>query len=229
MVLRGWLGLGLMACGLAAAQDMRTVTEPRLPPVCKVLTASLAQQNGVLPDSVERHYRDTERLEKAMRHCPAGTSVALRVGDAGKNVFLLGPTRMSAGVTIVVDAGVAIWGSRDPRNYDIVPGSCGIVGEDGPGCRPLFCSGKRDACGHYGGWSDRRAWRRKAAAGERAARRNVVGTGAQGEGGGREAGGAAPAGRTALERLYAVPDYVAQLAERACIDRGYERVYGLER
>ena len=120
------------------AQDTRVVTEPRLPGACKVLKAELTPHEGMLPDAIERHYRDTDRLEKAMRHCPAGSAVVLAAGGNGKTVFLIGPVRMSAGVTIVVDAQVAVWGSRDPRNYDVAPGSCGIVGARGPGCKPLL-------------------------------------------------------------------------------------------
>ena len=130
LLLVGWTGLG--------AQDTRVVSEPRIPGTCKVLTADLTPHAGTLPDAIERHYRDTDRLEKAMRHCPAGSAVVLAAGESGKSVFLVGPVRMSAGVTIVVDAQVAVWGSRDPRNYDVAPGSCGIVGERGPGCKPLF-------------------------------------------------------------------------------------------
>ena len=41
-------------------------------------------------------------------------------------------------MTLVVEAGVAVWGSRDARNYDVTPGSCGIVGPKGVGCKPLL-------------------------------------------------------------------------------------------
>ena len=139
LVVLALAAMALFAGRPAAAQDMRIVTEPRIPPMCKVLTASLTPHNGTLPDAVERHYRDTDRLEKAMRHCPQGTAVVLSPGEAGKTVFLIGPVRMSGGVTIVVEPQVAVWGSRDPRNYDVAPGSCGIVEEArGPGCKPLF-------------------------------------------------------------------------------------------
>ncbi len=130
--------MALAGGALLKAQDTRTVVEPHAPPVCKVLIAELTPHGGMLPEPIERHYRDTDRLEKAMRHCPAGTSVVLRAGDEGKTVFLVGPVRMSAGITLVVEPQVAMWGSRDPRNYDVAPGSCGIVGERGPGCKPLL-------------------------------------------------------------------------------------------
>jgi polygalacturonase len=121
------------------AQDTRTVAEPRYPPICKVLYAELVGQNGTLPEkTVERHYRDNPRIEKALADCRPGQAVALHASKTGRNIFLIGPLRLRAGVTLIVDASAAVWGSRDPRNYDVKPGSCGIVGERGPGCLPLI-------------------------------------------------------------------------------------------
>ena len=126
----------------ASAQDLRSVSEPRIPSSCTVLTAELTPHSGALTDSVERHYRDTNRLEKAMRHCQPGSAVVLRAGEDGHTVFLISPTRMSANVTIVVEGNVAVWASRDPRNYDVSPGSCAsLVSQGSPrgaGCKPLF-------------------------------------------------------------------------------------------
>ncbi len=126
-------------CVRAAAQDTRVVTEPTYPQACKVLYAQLAPQNGTLPEEpIERHYRDNARIEKAMADCPAGKAVVLHASKTGRSVFLIGPLKLHAGVTLIVDASAALWGSRDPRNYDVQPGSCGIVGERGPGCKPLI-------------------------------------------------------------------------------------------
>jgi polygalacturonase len=121
------------------AQDTRTVSEPKYPPICKILYANLTPHGGMLPDEpIERHYRDNDRIEKAMDECPAGRSVVLHGAKTGKSVFLIGPLKLRAGITLVVDQSAAVWGSRDPRNYDVAPGSCGIVGERGPGCLPLI-------------------------------------------------------------------------------------------
>jgi polygalacturonase len=62
-----------------------------------------------------------------------------------KNVFITGPLTLRPGVTLVVDAHTALVASRDPRLYDLVPGSCGILGERGHGCKPLiFGDGVKD-------------------------------------------------------------------------------------
>ena len=129
----------LLAGVWAAAQDTRRVNEPRYPAICKILYAELTQHNGMLPEEpIERHYRDNDRVEKAMAACPAGTSVVLHGSKTGKTIFLIGPLRLRAGITLVVDASAAVWGSRDPRNYDMAPGSCGVAGERGAGCLPLI-------------------------------------------------------------------------------------------
>ena len=115
------------------------VNAPRYPTICKILYANLTPINGSLPEqSVERHYRDNARIEKAMDGCPAGQSVVLHSSKNGRSLFLIGPMRLRAGITLVVEAGTALWGSRDPRDYDVAPGSCGIVGAKGAGCKPLL-------------------------------------------------------------------------------------------
>ena len=141
VMLRGVLGgVAMLAAYTAAwAQDTRVVTEPRYPAICKILYADLEPKDGLLPEgSVERHYRDNGRIEKAMNGCRAGTSVVLHTNKKGRSVFLIGPLRLRAGITLVVEAGTAVWGSRDPRDYDVTRGSCGIVGEKGAGCLPLL-------------------------------------------------------------------------------------------
>ena len=120
------------------AQDTRTVSEPRYPTACKILYAELMAPNGTLPDPVERHYRDNARIADAMSKCPAGQAVILHANKTGREIFLISPLRLRAGVTLIVDGSAAVWGSRDPRNYDVQPGSCGIVGDRGPGCLPLI-------------------------------------------------------------------------------------------
>jgi polygalacturonase len=128
-----------MVAGMSEAQDTRTVTEPKLPQTCAVVKAELVPHAGLLTDAEERGHRDNARIEKAMAACPKGQAVELREGGGGKSVFLIGPMKLVAGVTLMVDAKVGVWGSRDPREYDVAPGSCGIVAEKrGPGCKPLL-------------------------------------------------------------------------------------------
>jgi polygalacturonase len=61
----------------------------------------------------------------------------LRAAGADQ-VFLTGPLQLRTGVTLVVDADTVLVGSRDPRVYDLTPGSCGVVNHKGHGCKPLI-------------------------------------------------------------------------------------------
>ena len=124
---------------LAAAvfsQDSRTVIEPRIPPVCVILDASVAANHGVIAPRDEQTL-DTSRIQSAIDNCTAGKAVVLRA-HGRKNVFLIGPIELRRGVTLVVDANTALVASRDPRVYDLAPGSCGVVSERGHGCKPLI-------------------------------------------------------------------------------------------
>ena len=130
-----------------AAQDTRAVTEPRIPSTCAVLKAEIAApmgpQGGVIAAADEGRL-DTVRIQQAMDACarrpaPADGSWAVVLRRAGrKNVFLTGPLGLRSGVTLVVEKGTALAASRDPRLYDLTPGSCGVVSEHGHGCKPLI-------------------------------------------------------------------------------------------
>jgi polygalacturonase len=110
---------------LLLAQDTRRLGEPVVPLSCTGLNARLTK--------IEEDQPDTARIQEALDKCPAGQSVAL----AGK-VFLTGPLQLRAGVTLLVEAGTTLYGSRNPRDYDVSPGSCGTVDKKGHGCKPLI-------------------------------------------------------------------------------------------
>ena len=125
------LGLGMV--GTCVAQDTRTVTEPVFPTACAVLKAGLGSPIGFADESK----LDTTRLQDAIDRCPAGNAVKL-VSDGAKNAFLSGPIQLKAGVTLLVDRGVTLYGSRDPKVYEKSPGSCGKVDDKRGGCRSLI-------------------------------------------------------------------------------------------
>lgn len=118
------------------AQDRRTVVEPHIPVVCTKLEASLSAPRGVLSDADERRM-DTERIQKAIDHCEVGKAVELR-GSGEQNVFLAAPFHLQPGVTLLIDANTVLYASRNPRDYDISPGSCGVVDQNGHGCKPFI-------------------------------------------------------------------------------------------
>jgi polygalacturonase len=137
-----WIGLP----GFLHAQDRREVTEPKVPRVCISLSAGLSAENGKLPEAAQEKPEaaeekeeklDTARIQDAIDHCVAGRAVELR-SDGEHNAFLTGPLELKPSVTLLVDEGTVLFGSRNPRAYDVQPGSCGLVNQDGRGCKPLI-------------------------------------------------------------------------------------------
>ena len=134
----------ILCCGVAAwasaislfAQDTRHVTEPVIPPTCVALNAQLEARGGEI-DAADETKLDTARIQQALDRCGQGHAVVLRAHGTA-NAFLMGPIELRAGVTLVVDKGVTLYGSRDPEVYAKSPGSCGLVNQAPPGCKPLI-------------------------------------------------------------------------------------------
>jgi len=133
-MMRKVLGVVLVMGALGVrAQDTRTVTEPVVPAVCAVVKAELV---GPIAAGDEGRL-DTERIQRGLDGCGAGKAVEL-AGDGGKQAFLSGPLELRAGVTLLVDKGVTLYASRDPKVFEVSAGSCGVVSEERSGCRPLI-------------------------------------------------------------------------------------------
>src|SRR5215471_1124876 len=107
------------------AQDTRTVTEPHVPATCAVLRATLSRQGDTLAPQDESRL-DTPRIQDAIDSCSSGKAVALR-RDGARNAFVSGPLELRRGVTLIIDTGVTLYGSRDARLYDKGSGHCGTV------------------------------------------------------------------------------------------------------
>jgi len=125
-----WLVL-VAACSYA--QDTRSVTEPVIPPSCTVLSAQLPAKLSAADESKP----DTRRIQDALDHCAAGQAVELKASGTVRS-FLAGPLQLRANVTLSIDADTVLWASRNPRDYDVSPGSCGVVNQAGHGCRALI-------------------------------------------------------------------------------------------
>jgi polygalacturonase len=124
----------------AFAQDTRTVTEPKLPKTCATLAARLrAVDGGKTIPGVDESKPDTARIQRAIDACPAGQAVELKAAG-GFDAFLIGPLELRQSVTLLVDSGAILFGSRNPRDYDLTPGSCGVVNERGHGCKPMMAA-----------------------------------------------------------------------------------------
>jgi polygalacturonase len=124
-VVFGLLGLFAPAVGVMSAQDTRTVNEPVIPPVCLVLKAKLAAPKGTIERGDELKL-DTDRIQKGIDKCGKGRALEL-ASDDNRDAFLSGPLKLKKGVTLLIDRGVTLYGSRDPEVYEKSSGSCGKV------------------------------------------------------------------------------------------------------
>jgi polygalacturonase len=135
-----------MAAG-AGAQDTRVVTEPVIPAACVRLGAHL-QGVGASIREEDENKPDTERIQKAIDGCKQGqaveltASVSLGTGSSNtppRNAFLSGPLELREGVTLLIAKGVTLFASRRASDYDVTPGSCGVLMQvKGHWCKPLL-------------------------------------------------------------------------------------------
>jgi polygalacturonase len=156
----GWrVTTGILLSAIAAmatAQDTRQVTEPKIPGSCVQLSAQLRAVSDKLADADEGKL-DTVRIQSALDKCKPGMAVELKPAS-GNNAFLSGPLEMRAGVTLLIDEGVTLFGSRDAAVYEstapgATPGLCGTIAAGAPpatfpapqrpaptrgGCRPFI-------------------------------------------------------------------------------------------
>lgn len=156
MTLRAVFVFAVLASALGA-QDTRTVTEPRRPVACAVLTAELTPVADTTLAEQDERKLDTKRIQAAIDGCARGRAVVLKAAGNAR-AFLIGPITLKAGVTLVVDTNAIVFGSRDPKVYDM-DGRCGTVDEKGHGCKPLIASDKANGVAIMGpGTVDGRGW-----------------------------------------------------------------------
>ncbi len=128
--------MGCIAASPLLAQDTRHVTEPQIPAACTVLKANLHATDNQLSEADETKL-DTQRIQTAMDSCGAGKAVELAANRDG-NAFLSGPLQLRDGVTLLIDKGVTLYASRNPKDFETTPGTCGISGAESRPCKPLI-------------------------------------------------------------------------------------------
>ena len=116
--------------------------------MCRVVPAQLTDVDGAVAAADEAK-TDTVRIQAELDACRPGTAVELR-RDGDKTVFLSGPLQLKRGITLLVDSGVTLFASRNPRDFDVSPGACGIVDATGRGCRPALIAVTADGAGVMG-------------------------------------------------------------------------------
>jgi polygalacturonase len=130
------------------AQDTRSVAEPVIPPSCTVLKAQLHSAHGDFSNEDETRL-DTKRIQEAIDRCGNGQAVELAT-DGANNAFLSGPLHLHADETLLVDKEVTLYASRNPKDYEISPGSCGVVNNEKQGCKPFISAKRADNVGIMG-------------------------------------------------------------------------------
>jgi polygalacturonase len=114
--------------------------EPTIPAAFTTVLATKMSTGGKLLDETDP---DTKRIQDAIDACPAGRSVRLAV-DGSSDAFLSGPLMLGSGVTLWIDAGVTLFASRDPRDFDAKVGACGGNNTGSGSCYGLINVGKAD-------------------------------------------------------------------------------------
>lgn len=124
------------------AQDTRQVSEPSMPAVCTVLTATQVYAEG-LPQL------DTAKIQTALNACPAGQAVQLAANNE-KDSFHSGPLQIPSGVGLIVDRDATLYASTDANLYDKGERTCGVNAEKGRTCMPFITIEKANGSGIYG-------------------------------------------------------------------------------
>jgi polygalacturonase len=132
---------GSTACG---AGDTNLPAEPTIPPACATLQATQNVATNGVPSETNL---DTATIQAALKGCASGQAVRLTTGGSN-NSFITGPLTIPSGVSLWVDAGTTLFGTRNPSVYGsasalIMVGGAGsgIVGEgviDGQGGEPII-------------------------------------------------------------------------------------------
>jgi polygalacturonase len=132
--------------GTCGAGDANLPSEPTFPPACKTLQATQTVDATGLPSESAL---DTSAIQAALSSCSTGQAVKL-VASGSHNAFITGPLTIPAGVTLWVDSGTTLYGTRDPNVYgsaaaliSVGGANSGIVGDgviDGQGGEPKIGS-----------------------------------------------------------------------------------------
>jgi polygalacturonase len=141
---RIWVSVAALIASAAPslrAQDTRSVTEPVIPPACITLKASFTTAAATSGEMEARPNSnailDTIRIQQALDQCAKSHAVEL-APDSGHTAFLTGPIALRPGVTLLIDRSVTLYASRNPTDYELSEGSCGLVNDAPSGCRPLI-------------------------------------------------------------------------------------------
>lgn len=99
--------------------------------------SSAAQQKACAILNASGNGSDTARIQAALDLCAPGRALVLRRSGQHSH-FESGPLILPRGVTLFLDEGVTLDASRNPRDYDLAPGTCGMA--PAAPCKPFVFS-----------------------------------------------------------------------------------------
>jgi polygalacturonase len=127
------------AAATLATGDPRSVSQPVIPATCATVSASLATSNRLFSSSQESSPPDTSRIQSALNSCAGSGKAVVLAASGSNNAFLAGPLTVGGSETLVIDAGVTLYASRNGANYQVSGDpTCGTVGGSGNGCKPFI-------------------------------------------------------------------------------------------
>jgi polygalacturonase len=139
-------GSGSGGSGTCGAGDSNMPAEPTIPAACTTLSATQTVAAGGVPSESKL---DTAQIQSALNACSSGHAVRLTTSGAN-NAFVTGPLTVPSGITLWVDAGTTLYGTRNPNVYgsagalvSLSGSNAGIVGDgiiDGQGGEPMIGS-----------------------------------------------------------------------------------------
>ncbi|WP_052432675.1 pectinesterase family protein [Streptacidiphilus carbonis] len=147
----GWDPVAAATAPPPTTGDRRSVSEPRLPSVCRTLTAALTiGKDRLFSAADEAAPPDTARIQAALDACAGtGASVLLTTGRTpGTHPadFLSAPLTVHAGEYLVVGEKATLYATRDATAYQQAGKAvCGSIGSTGTGCNPFVSVNGRDA------------------------------------------------------------------------------------
>ncbi len=127
-----------LAVPLATLRAQKIAGPLPVPPPCATLKARLTATGLSVRRNIDVQI-DTRRIQHALNLCNPGQAVVLRSYGA-KDSFLSAPLLLPRGVTLFLDAGTTLFSSRNPRDYDVSPSSCGAARNDTVQCKPFLFS-----------------------------------------------------------------------------------------
>jgi polygalacturonase len=133
-----------------SAQDTRYVPEPTFPKTCAVYRAPLFERHSGPVVGKSKTEQDAESSAESERinwliakRCSPGEALELALGaNSERSAFLINPIALPEGISLIVDGGVTVYGSRNPENYQAPSPTnavCGTIGKYGvdQGCAAL--------------------------------------------------------------------------------------------